>query len=107
MIRIRQVKTKIDASKEEIIKNIADKLKIKYNEIIDFTIKKKSIDARDKNDIHYVYEFDVQVKDENKILKRKSKDIFKSPREEYVFNITGTKKLEHRPIIVGAGPAGQ
>lgn len=106
MIRIRQVKTKIDASKEEIRKNIADKLKIKEDEIIKFFIKKKSLDARDKNDIHYVYEFDVQVRDENKILKRKSKDIFKSPKEDYVFNVAGTKKLEHRPIIVGAGPAG-
>ena len=106
MIRIRQVKAKIDSSKKELIKNIADKLKIKQDEIIDFTIKKKSLDARDKQDICYVYEFDVKVKDENKVLKRKSNDIFKSPKEEYVFNITGTKKLEHRPIIVGAGPAG-
>ena len=106
MIRIRQVKAKIDSSKKELIKNIADKLKIKQDEIIDFTIKKKSLDARDKQDICYVYEFDVKVKDENKVLKRKSNDIFKSPKEEYVFNITGTKKLEHRPINVGAGPAG-
>ena len=106
MIRIRQVKANINASDEELIKNIADKLKIKQDEIIDFNIKKKSLDARDKQDIHYVYEFDVKVKDENKVLKIKSKDILKAPNEEYVFNITGTKKLEHRPIIIGAGPAG-
>jgi len=106
MIRIRQVKANINASNEELIKNIADKLKIKHEEIVEYTIKKKSLDARDKQDIHYVYEFDVKVKDENKILKRKSKDILKSPNEEYIFNITGTKKLEHRPIIIGAGPAG-
>jgi len=106
MIRIRQVKAKINALEEELIKNIADKLKIKQEEIIDFTIKKKSLDARDKQDIHYVYEFDVKVKDENKVLKRKSKDILKALNEEYVFNNTGTKKLEHRPIIIGAGPAG-
>ena len=106
MIRIRQVKANINASDEELIKNIADKLKIKQDEIIDFNIKKKSLDARDKQDIHYVYEFDVKVKDENKVLKIKSKDILKASNEEYVFNITGTKKLEHRPIIIGAGPAG-
>ena len=41
MIRIRQVKAKIDSSKKELIKNIADKLKIKEDEIIDFTINKK------------------------------------------------------------------
>lgn len=106
MIRIRQVKVKIKSSEKEIIKNIADKLKIKEDEIIEISIKKKSLDARDKQDIHYVYEFDVEVKDENKVLKRRSKDILKSPKEEYVFNINGTKKLQHRPIIIGAGPAG-
>ena len=106
MIRIRQVKAKINASDEELIKKIADKLKINQDEILDYSIKKKSLDARDKQDIHYVYEFDVEVKDENKVLKRRSKDILKTPNEEYVFNITGTKKLEYRPIIVGSGPAG-
>ena len=106
MIRIRQVKAKISCSEKQLIKNIANKLKIKEDEIVDFTIKKKSLDARDKQDIHYVYEFDVSLKDENKILKRKSKAILKSPKEEYVFNITGNKKLNLRPIIIGAGPAG-
>lgn len=106
MIRIRQVKAKINCTEKQLIENIAGKLKIKQDEIISYSIKKKSLDARDKQDIHYVYEFDVKVKDENKILKRKSKNILKAPNEEYVFNITGTKKLEHRPVIIGAGPAG-
>ena len=69
-------------------------------------IKKKSLDARDKNNIHYVYEVDIKLKDEKKILRKRSNDIFEAPIEEYKFNITGTKKLENRPIIVGAGPAG-
>ncbi|MCI9063318.1 MAG: NAD(P)-binding protein [Clostridia bacterium] len=106
MIRIRQVKANINSSKDELKIIVANKLKIDVDEIENIIIKKQSLDARDKNDIHYVYELDVDLKNEKKILKRKSKDIFKSPHEDYKFNITGTKTLEYRPIIVGSGPAG-
>lgn len=107
MIRIRQVETSIEAKEDEIINKCAKKLKVSRLEIISYKIVKKSIDARDKNNIVYCYEIDVQIKEEEKILKRnKSKDILKTPNEKYDFKITGTKKMTHRPVIIGSGPAG-
>ena len=50
------------------------------------------------------YDFDESLKE---VLKNnKSSDIFLTPEEEYKFDITGTEKLNNRPIIVGSGPAG-
>ena len=106
MLRVRQVKINLDTSENEFKKKIANKLKIKENEILNFSIKKKSLDARDKNNIYYVFEFDVQIKNEDIILKKNLKDVFKVQNEEYIFNITGTEKIQNRPIIVGSGPAG-
>ena len=106
MIRVRQVKEKIKDNKEEMIKKVANKLKVNKEEIKEIFIKKKSIDARDKENIYYVYEVDVKVENENKVLKIRNKDIFKTPNEEYIFSVTGLEKLAHRPIIVGTGPAG-
>lgn len=108
MIRVRQIFIDIEHdTKEEIIKKIVKKLKIKKEEIIDIKINKKSLDARKKNNLHYVYEIDLKVKNEDKILKKNnSKDIFITPEETYEFEITGTQKMNERPIIVGAGPAG-
>ena len=106
MIRIRQVKLSLNASENEFRNKISNKLRIKEEDIINFKIKKKSLDARDKKDIHYVYEFDIEIKNEDKVLKRKIKDVFKAPNEEYIFNITGMEKMENRPIIVGSGPSG-
>ena len=55
----------------------------------------------------YSYEIDVEVDNENVILKKnKSKDILKAPEEKYEFKITGKEKMKNRPIIIGAGPAG-
>ena len=101
MIRIRNIKIDIlNDTKENIIKTLEKKLKTK---IIDYKIVKKSLDAR--KDIKYVYSFDVNINDEEKVLKR-NKDIIKTPKEEYNLKITGTVPVTTRPIIVGTGPSG-
>ena len=102
LLRVRGVKVEI--LKNDILKSLAKKLKIDESDIIDYEIIKESIDARNKNEIYYVYEFDVHLKNENKIIK--NNDIFESKKREYKFNKTGLKKLNTRPIIVGSGPAG-
>ena len=105
MIRIRQIKVPINHNEDDIKIKISKKLNIKINEIKTIKINKQSIDAR-KNEINYVYELDIETKDDNKILKRNIKDVAKTPDETYHFKITGNKKMKNRPIIIGSGPAG-
>lgn len=108
MIRIRQIKVGLDEDKNDAIKkSIAHKLHINEKEIISYEINKEAIDARDKNNILYVYEVDVLINEEQKILtKIHNKDIFLKPDENYVYPDKGRQKLTKRPIIVGTGPAG-
>jgi uncharacterized FAD-dependent dehydrogenase len=104
MIRVRQVKVGLD---EDTLKGaIAKKLGILESDILDMKIQKKSLDARKKEDIHYVYEVDVKVKNERSILKSHHKDILLTPREEYHFPKMGKEVLSSRPVVVGSGPAG-
>ena len=106
MIRISQIKIPItEDTKDRIILECSKKLRINKNDIESYKINKKSVDARKKPDLFYVYELDLVVKDEEVILKR-SKDIRKTPKENYKFEVLGSKKLNHRPIIVGSGPGG-
>lgn len=108
MLRVRQIKVEVSSnSKENLEKAIAKKLRQPLSNIKTFSIKKQSLDARNKNEIYYVYEVDVEVENEKDILKRNhSKDIMTSLKEEYVFEVIGEEKLNHRPIVVGSGPAG-
>jgi len=102
MIRVRQIKIGIDST-DTLKRKVALKLKVKEKDIISLKINKQSIDARDKNNINYVYEVDIEIKNENFILsKNKSNDILKTPNENYVF-----PKGKIMPVtIIGAGPAG-
>ena len=106
MIRISQIKIPINEdTNDRIILECCRKLRIDKNDIESYKINKKSVDARKKPDLFYVYELDLVVKNEKFILKH-NKNIRKTSVESYEFEILGSKKLNHRPIIVGSGPCG-
>ena len=103
MIRVRQVKVNIDDnSLENIKKCTSKKLNIKDEDIHNLKIIKESIDAR--GEVSYIYEVEIETNLENKLLK--NKDVYVPKDESYKFEITGTKQMKERPIIVGSGPAG-
>ena len=103
MIRIRQIKINLD-SKQDIKDKISKLLHINVDEIKNLKINKKSLDARKKDNLFYVYEVDIEVENEKKLLRKyKSNDIFETPNEEYLFP---PKKEIDQPIIIGCGPAG-
>ena len=105
MIRLRQVKVLV--SKNNLKEEISKKLKIKINDIKNIKIVKKSIDSRFKPNNYYVYEVDVSVDNEDKLLKKlNDNDIFKTPIEEYKYVPIGINKLNNKIIIVGSGPSG-
>ena len=71
MIRVRQIKVDVENdSIEKLRKKVISKLKITYKELEDIEVVKKSIDARDKNKVLYIYEVNVSLKNEDKILKK-------------------------------------
>ncbi len=108
MLRIKQIKVEvISDSKENLKKALAKKLRIDVCDIHHISIKKQSLDARNKHEIFYVYEVDASFQNEKAILRKShSTDIQITPQEEYIFPTLGTKNLAHRPVIIGSGPAG-
>lgn len=87
----------INNIKEVLLK----KLNIKENELIDYKIIKRSIDARDKNDVFYNMRLELNLKNKNS---NKKLEQFVSPN---IFKITNEKYLKNdRPIVVGFGPSG-
>lgn len=107
MIKVRQVK--IDVLKDSAdtkLQSLCKKLNVSAEEIINYEISKQSLDARDKENIYYVYEFIVTLKNENKVLKKSYNDILKYEDEQYSFPYPKKNKRKDTIIIVGCGPAG-
>lgn len=94
MLRLRQVKIEVTNNTPEAI-TLAIKKKLKVNNIIQYQIHKQAIDARNKSQIYYSYELDVEVANEKKILRHlNNQDITLTPDESYCFKITGKEKIK-------------
>ena len=69
MLRVSNIKVRNNLSDQEILEIAIKKYNIHSSDILDWQISKKSLDARNKEDIYYLYSIDLNVKDENKYKK--------------------------------------
>lgn len=106
MIRVRQIKVLVEKDSKSYLEEKVKKI-LHISDMEQMSIVKKSLDARKKDSLFFVYEVDISCKDEEKIVKRRnSSDIFLSREERYHYPKRGSKVLRERPIVVGSGPAG-
>ena len=104
MILVRNLTLRPGEPMAELKKKAAKKLRVPEDGIRELRLVKKSLDARRKEDIHYVCSAAVDVDGEDKLLLRlRDKDI--APYTEPEFEIPHIE-LPQSPVIVGFGPAG-
>ncbi len=109
MIRINELQLPLDHPAEALRQAIVTRLKISDTELLDFTVFKRSYDARKKNsEITFVYIIDVSVTDEAKVLERLADDrnIRVSPDTGYYPVGQAPEGLSERPLVIGFGPCG-
>ncbi|HEY9698709.1 MAG TPA: NAD(P)/FAD-dependent oxidoreductase [Trichocoleus sp.] len=112
MLRITEVKLPLDHPEEAIQTAILKKLQIKPEELISYSIFKRSYDARKRDAIVFVYILDVETTQEKRLLQRFKKDpqVMPTPDTRYRFVAKATSHFptqpENRPIVIGAGPCG-
>jgi len=107
VIRINQIKLRYNHSNEDLLHKIINILKIKKEEIIEYSVVKRSIDAREKPDFKYVYSVNVTLKNDNKVKKSIfNQNVYITEKEYYNFVPCGEKIMNSRPVIAGFGPAG-
>lgn len=107
MLKIDQIKVPVAASKQDIVSKIAKVIGVNEKHISNIHIVKRSLDARKKPELFYVYSVAFTVQDEARVLKR-TKGISVYSPVEYVMPVSDEKcmKISHSPVIIGAGPAG-
>ncbi len=108
MILLKQVKVLVSDQPKQALKNkILKELKLQKDEVLSMEILRQSVDARKKQELFYVYNVALQLRDkEDLILKRKYK-FSVEPYEKIPFEIPFVSDKHHEKIaVIGAGPAG-
>lgn len=108
MLRLNEIKLPIDHSAEALPAALLQKLAIPADEMLGFTIFRRSHDARKRSAILLVYTVDVEVKNEARLLKKFANDrhVMVTPDMTYQFVAQAPAKLESRPVVIGMGPCG-
>lgn len=95
---------------EHITSAVAQLLAIPQEDILGFRILKKSLDARRKSRIVYHYQLELDLRDEEAVLRLHSEVCEKSYEDAVADPLAGIQKAQvkfrHRPVIIGSGPAG-
>lgn len=107
MIRINEIKVSLD-EEESILRQKASKiLKINEKYIKSYTIYKKSIDARKKDDVHFTYSVDVIISLDEEQIASKCKSNKVQIVKPYKYELPANNRhSKFRPVVVGFGPAG-
>src|SRR5471032_2325622 len=109
MLRITELKLPIDHPEEDLRPALLQRLGIDSEQLLDFTLFKRSYDARKKSsELCFIYTIDFEVRDEAALLHKLSNDRHLTPAPDISYKVVGhdTQGLGERPVVVGFGPCG-
>ncbi|WP_431476020.1 NAD(P)/FAD-dependent oxidoreductase [Massilia eburnea] len=110
MLRLNEIKLPLNHEEPELAKAILARLKISPDQMLGFTVYKRSYDARKKSNISLIYSVDVETKDDAGILAKRADDkhLMVSPDMAYKYVAQGVNAdgKQPRPVVIGMGPCG-
>ena len=107
-IRVANIRLELSEAEEGLPGKISDRLGLGIDAIAGWRILRKSLDARNHDDVHFTYSAEVQLAEGvgPRIEPGTSPDIQPYTPERFEWPEPGTRPMRHRPVIVGSGPAG-
>ena len=105
MIRIRNIVLPAEHDRSALLYHAAQALRVRASEIRSLSIFRRSLDARKKPQLRWVYTVDVTLRSgESRVLKQVRSGLI--TKEEPYFYPIPKCSAARRPVVVGFGPAG-
>ena len=109
MIRINQLKLPINSDESGLDRLIRKALRLRDSDKFNYSIVKKSIDARHKDNLMYIYSVNVTLSgldEAAKVRKLNNNNIMSTKEQPYVFPVAKINASDSRIVVIGSGPAG-
>ena len=109
MLRLTNLSVPLDYTEDSLRNLLLKKLKLSPADLRSFSISRRSVDARVKQDVHFVLSVDLSLKNEQAALRRCRNLAPVQPPAKNTFACPGYSSVPQpktRPLVVGAGPAG-
>lgn len=108
MLRLTDLKLPLNHRADDLPKAIQARLQLDTDELIGFTVAKRSYDARRRGAIELIYTLDLDLRDEAAVAQRHADDahLKPTPDTDYRFVAHAPAHLKLRPVVIGTGPCG-
>ncbi|MHB1144182.1 MAG: NAD(P)/FAD-dependent oxidoreductase [Thiobacillus sp.] len=108
MLRLTELKLPLDHPPGALRAAILQRLELADDDLVGFSIFKRSYDARKKHALLMIYAVDVEVRDEAALLKKFRNDRHLVPTPDMAYRFVGhaPENSTERPLVVGFGPCG-
>ena len=107
-VRITNLTLPVEEPETALAGAIAERLKVADQEVANWRILRKSLDARSRTELKFVYSVLVELPDESErrasLEQLEHVETFEPKRFED--SPTGEQPLQNRPLVIGSGPAG-
>jgi uncharacterized FAD-dependent dehydrogenase len=107
-LKVANVRMELDEPEASLGEKLSERLGVPAAEIARWRILRKSLDARRHDDLHFVYAAEVELPEgEDRVASlAPGLDVEPFRDEPFDWPEAGQTPLVHRPVIIGAGPAG-
>ena len=103
MLRLTNLTVPLDYTESSLREVLLKKLKLSPDQLLSFRVSRRSVDARDRQDIRFVLSVDLSLKDEHAVMRR-NKNLSPLPAPHPRQPLSA--RFSRPPLVVGAGPAG-
>ncbi|MFO0908154.1 MAG: NAD(P)-binding protein [Isosphaeraceae bacterium] len=106
-LKVANIRLELDEPEQALSAKLAERLGVPEGEFSRWRILRKSLDARRHDDLHFVYAAEVELApDASSVAIAPGQGIEPFVPESFDWPQPGPSPLRHRPVIIGAGPAG-
>lgn len=107
-LKVANIRVDLDEPESTLPEKVAERLGVGADAIARLRILRKSLDARRHDEIHFLYSAEVELPGDEAALAQREFGPGVTPYipERFSWPEPGERPLEHRPVIIGAGPAG-
>jgi uncharacterized protein len=107
-LRVSNLQLPIEAPETDLPNEIGRVLGVDSGDLVTYRILRKSLDARQRFSLKFVYTVavDIPVDAQQRLVDRRIPNVDVWQPKEFDDPAPGDEPLEHRPVVVGSGPAG-